>query len=302
VRWRLSSDAVERALVAWGLVDPTVVPFDGGVSGDVFYVRTAAGEWVAKFTYAERSEVELGLLAAEAAAAAGLRAAAPLRATDGSLSVMVEGPPGLWHPLSVMDYVPGEPLDRHSSDAPEIVGKTVGALHRALVARVARLVPDTAAFGYLAYLEGGVDPTAPPWLPVAVAQVVRETRAYETTHEVTYGLGVFDGPEILIDQDGTVGLVDFGVTQWQPVALDLAAHAVWLNADGDDPRLGQLLDAYQRVCPLALSDVAAVPVYRQVALAIYATFAAYKLATGMDRGHDIVSTRSGLEGLRQQLT
>ncbi|HZU72538.1 MAG TPA: hypothetical protein VE990_07175 [Acidimicrobiales bacterium] len=89
--WRLGVDAVSEALGAFGCAEADVVAFPGGVSGDVFHVRTATSRFVAKFTYGTREGVELGLLVAEAAQAAGLRAAAPVRTTDGELVVMVEG-------------------------------------------------------------------------------------------------------------------------------------------------------------------------------------------------------------------
>jgi Ser/Thr protein kinase RdoA (MazF antagonist) len=304
VGWQLEEVALRQALSAWHLRQPVEVkPFAGGVSADVFEVASADGDYVAKFSFDDQDAVDTGLIAAEAAARAGLRASRPLRTPSGQLSTMIEGPPGLFHPLSLMEFVPGRPLDRSGSEAPALVGAVVARLHSALEPEWGTLsgcrTQDPGA--WLSYLDNGFFPGNETWLIETVGQVVAEARTFEQSHATSYIFGVFDGPEILVDNDGTLGLIDFGVTQWHPVGFDLAGHG-WNLGSADDPsRLDRLVEEYQRHRGLAEADRAGLPIYSRAVLATYAKFAAYKLASGITRGHDLETTAVRLDDMRRRL-
>jgi Ser/Thr protein kinase RdoA (MazF antagonist) len=258
--------------------------------------------FVAKFAYDTQAHFEVGLACAELLAAHGFRTAEPVRTKAGQLTVTVPGPPGHHHPLALMRHVPGAPLSRAAPSAAATIGQTHGAMQRILSEHGHRLgLAKPATPHYVAYLEERSTPVADEdWLRPALERVVTRVRAIEVT-QMIWSVGVFDGPELLVDDDGAVGLIDFGNVAWQPAVFSLASQVALAEraAGGDAAR--QLVAAWIGEMPLPDGDLAALETYVLVCIAIYAKFAAYKLRHGIDRGASADESRRSLDSYRRVL-
>src|SRR4051812_20793988 len=96
------------ALRAWPVEVVDIRPIPPGATADVFAVKDATGRrWVAKYTYDARPYVEGGLAVSEVIDAGAWPVARPLRTIDGELTVMVEWPLRIEHPLALLSWVPG---------------------------------------------------------------------------------------------------------------------------------------------------------------------------------------------------
>src|SRR6266542_2829190 len=118
----------------WQLPKPvSVVRLDGGFTGDVWRVEANGQLYIAKLAYESRDSFEIGLLASEIVERHGLRSGAPLRTPGGDVTVMVEHPPGKQHPLALLRFVPGDPLELIAPAGLHTYGKTLGRIHHILI-------------------------------------------------------------------------------------------------------------------------------------------------------------------------
>ncbi len=266
----LPVDLVRAHLQAWDLERADIEPIPPGATADVFLVTRGRERWVAKFAYDYRTYFEHGLIASEVVARAVSHPVATPRLTnEGERVVMVEWPESSWHPLAVLDYVPGEVLASAHPRAAELTGLVCGAVHRVL------LEVDPAALG----IDAVVEPMQPltdgwklgvlSWLDDAYHDLT--ARAAASIHEVRWSVAVWDGPDIRI-QDGAVGLIDFGHTYWQPLIHAVANRSV-NAAMGDPNRLAQFLEALEGELPLTEAEREVLDPYRLLNAVIYARWA-----------------------------
>ena len=274
---------VREALAAWRLEGAELSVLPAGASGDVFRVAAGGRTLVAKYAYMARRDFEPGLLAAEAVSGVGLAAAAPVRTDDGELVVMIEWPDGVPHPLAVLEWVEGSPVDPTTRSGAARVGATLGTVQaRLLGLSVDHLVLQPPR-DYLAYLRTtDQDLGSYAWLHEFNAGLVAEIEATTASGGLTVGPGVWDGPEIVIDDRGTIGLIDFGNVDVHPVAHALGYGTTQVSRPGrTNPENERIfLDAFAAECPVTDQDVAAIPCFRKATLAIYAKFMTTRRLTG----------------------
>lgn len=292
---------LRAALTAWDVDADTVEPIAGGGGGDTFLVTDASSQqWVAKLAYDHRENVEAGMAFAELLAVHGLRTASPRRTADGDLTVMVDTVPGQMHPLALLQFVAGEKVKRDHPRAPEIAGKAHGSL-QAISAR--HLTAPAANDGHLTYL---VQHSAPlvddGWLIPTLAELAEEVSALEASIDPRWLTDVFDGPELLIDDQGVVGLVDFGVVRPQPQPFAIANQILAVGAQPGDARAARLIAAWLTQIDIDDAALLLVEPYWRVCVATYAKYAAYTLATGNEHVRSLDRTRATLDWYRQQLT
>lgn len=280
----LPEDRLRVGLGAWGLSDAPVVRLPRGASADVFRVEGPTGErWVAKYAYMSRRDFEPGLLAAGVVAAGGLRAATPKTTPAGELATMVEWPDGHDHSLALLEWVPGRHLEPTSPVAAATVGETLGRVQTLLLDAGPARLGLSGDRDHLAYLRrADQDLGRRHWLHQRIAELVAAVDELTDAGQLTWGPGVWDGPEIVEDRDGILGLLDFGNVDWQPVAHAVAYGTTQVSPPGrENPEaVAAFLAAFTRECRLATADVAAVETFRKVTIAVYAKFMATRHAAG----------------------
>jgi Ser/Thr protein kinase RdoA (MazF antagonist) len=270
-------ERIRAGLAAWGLTDAELVVLPRGASGEVFLLHLEGQRFVAKYAYMRQRDFEPGLRAAEAASEAGMRVAKPVRTATDDLTASVEWPIGTNHPLAVMDYVAGSPLDRTVHSSAAVVGTTLGRVQRRLFDVGAKRLALHPPRDYLAYLRStDQDLGEQSWLHDYNAGLVAEIDELTTAERLTVGPGVWDGPEVVVDndQDPSLGLLDFGSVDVHPVAHVLAYGITQISPPGreDESRVQAFLDAFTSACPVSPQDLEATPAFRRVTLAIYAKF------------------------------
>ena len=285
-RYAFSERELRGALNHWGLSDARVTSMSPGVSGEVFLVEDDDGRrLVAKHAYMSREDFEPGLLAAEIVSSQGFRAACPVRTTSGEVLRMVTGPRDLVHPLALLTFVDGEPIDPSAPDAPRMLGRLLGSVHAALrdlAPEVLHIVPNDSAF--LAYLRSDDQNLGEhQWLHSANREIADAAAERIGRGDMTIGPGVWDGPEVVADEAGSLGLLDFGNTGWFPAAHVMACGTMQVSPPGGHDlrdRAAEFIDAFRSAVEILDADVDAVPLFRRVSSAIYAKFMAGRSAAG----------------------
>ncbi len=275
VRAPLPLARLRVALRAWDLDVVSIESITPGVTADVWRVE-AGRPLVAKYAYVGRDEFDVGLRAAEIGNFHGLRVARPVRTRTGEVSVMIEWPDGHWHPLGVLVFVPGAGLDYSAPGVAEVVGDNIGRLQAAL-ARDLILPGPHDPCEYLAYLEHPHDLGEFAGMRSLVDEVVTTVRALHDEGGLTIAASVWDGPETLIDDDGTVGFYDFGFVKRMPVLHGLANRSMLFERGPDRERF---LAAWLRHFPIAPSELQHLALFRLLSTAIYGKFMAMRLAAG----------------------
>jgi len=139
---RLSEEALLTALHAWLLPEPHLVQrLSGGFTSDVWRVEAGGAVFAAKYTEQTQDAFEGGLAAAELAGHAGITSGAPLRTKAGALSCLLEGPTGQHHPLALLHFVPGEPLNFAEPGAASLYGQLLGWTHRLFLEGLVGQIP-----------------------------------------------------------------------------------------------------------------------------------------------------------------
>ena len=275
---------LRSGLGAWGLSDARLAPLPRGAQGEVFRVEDRSGRrWLAKYAYMDRHDFEPGLLAAEVVSAGAMRAATPNRTSSGQLVAMVEWPDGVAHPLALLTWIAGQPLDPTTPAAAPAIGRTLGRVQTLLLDAGRERLGLSTERDYLGYLRSTTQDLGDhDWLHARNAALVGEVDELAATGTLTCGPGVWDGPEIVVDRDGAFGLIDFGNVDWHPVAHVAAYGTTQVSPPGcDDPPLVEtFLSAFTQECRLTAADVEAIPIFRNVTLAIYAKFMATQRAAG----------------------
>ncbi len=129
MKMRLNEEALLTALQAWPLPSPHLVRrLPAGFTSEVWLVEAGGAHFVAKYADQPQEALEAGLFAAELAERYGITSGAPLRTKEGALSLLVEEPYGQRHPLALLRFVEGSPLNVTEPGAASLYGQCSDAL------------------------------------------------------------------------------------------------------------------------------------------------------------------------------
>ena len=240
-----------------------------------------------------RGRFEAGLAAAERVEAAGISAAAPVRAADGALTVGLGG--GSSRLMAVLRWVPGRPLDGGYPMDQQWWGITLAAVHRGLVGFThPRLVKFHWVLPEAAHLD------VEPWVRPAVAAAVAAVTRLRVTDQLSYGVTHGDPApgEFRLDVDtGRVGLLDWGFAVSGPLVYDLASAVMYAGGIG---AADELIDGYLSAGLMSLDECeSALPTMLRFRWAVQADYYAYRIAkVGRTAGTDVARNWEGLHQAR----
>lgn len=196
---------------------------------------------------------------------------------------VVAHPPGHQHPLALLRYIPGDPLDLTAPDAQRLVGNLLGRVHR--------LLRDDAD------IDGLVDTVLPylteeqpmvfaryPWLCPLLLRAVAGVRAFEDTTPVTYG-GIFgDALEVIYDEQiSRVGVIDWGAASKGPLLFDLALVVAQFHRAGSE-ETEALVASYAAEAPVTVAEIGGLDRYIALLWARQAKYFAWRLVHRVTRG------------------
>ena len=220
-----------------------------------------------------RADVANGLRAAAILAHKGLRTGPAVQTRAGGLTRLVQYPTGHWHPLAVLQFVEGEPLDWRTTEALRMAGTMLGTLHRVLLEDGSLELQDQL-FRYLIDDDAwGRQPNVQP----SVARAVTAVRSFEAECSVTYGPIYGDGLQVLVDKrDGSIGLIDWGTVSRGPLLFDLAltVHAAQRAGHVD---LTELFTSYLATAPMRTAELEGLRYYEALMWARSAKYFGYRL-------------------------
>ncbi len=250
----IGDETLRTDLKAWELPEPlTVHRFPGGFTSEVWFVEAKGERFVAKYAYQSQKDFECGLYAAELAEQHGITSGAPLRTSNGALSILLEVPHWQSRSLALLRFVSGEPLHPSELDAASLYGHLLGQIHRIFLdglgeKNIANL------FDFLLEEEPGV--AAQPGLVRLIHQTVEVTRNYQSRHAVTYGVIWGDRMEIMREKEtGHAGIIDWGTIEYGPLLFDVALATLWLFPEGTTA-YEEFLQTYLAEAPISESELA----------------------------------------------
>ncbi|HEU5440298.1 MAG TPA: phosphotransferase [Ktedonobacterales bacterium] len=293
---RLSEEALLAALHAWPLREPRLVQrLPGGFTSDVWRVEAGGNAFAAKYTEQPQGAFEGGLAAAELAEHAGISSGAPLRTKEGALSLVVEGPDGQHHPLALLHFVPGAPVNRAEPGAASLYGHLLGWTHRLFLDN--GLVEQIPADLYTFLHEDDAFVDAQPGLADLIQEAYEAARADAARRAVTYGVIWADRMEIVREQEtGRVGIIDWGAIERGPLLFDVALTGLWLFPRGSRA-YDTFLDAYIAAAPIARSELDGLRYYEALLWARQAKYFAYRVGAGVTLGNS--DSRTNTERLAE---
>src|SRR5262249_54441721 len=143
---------------------------------------------------------------------------------------LVEGPVGQRHPLALLRFVAGEPVNYAEPGAAVMYGHLLGSTHR-LFLESGGLLEQIPSDLY-AFLQGNdAFVGLHPGLANLIQQACDAAHAYARRTGVTYGVIWADRVEILRDPaTGRVGIIDWGAIERGPLLFDVALTGLWIFA------------------------------------------------------------------------
>jgi len=231
-----------------------------------------------------RSDFEPGLLAADVVAERGLRTARPVRTIEGDLVVMVEWPQGTEHPLALLEYVGGTPIDPTTAAGAEVAGRVLGRVQAALTNVPRRELALDAPRDYLHFLRSAHQDLGDcSWLHSYNADLVAEIERL-TADGLELVPGLWDGPEVVVDEASDIGLIDFGNVDLHPIAHVLGYGITQVSPPGrtNAQRESTFLEAFTSECKVPEAEMAVIGPFRKVTLATYAKFIAMRRMASRD--------------------
>lgn len=197
--------------------------------------------------------------------------------------MLVEQPPGHQHPLALLRFVPGRPLDLSAPDAQSLVGGLLGRVHRIL--HDAGAIPgcQDPLFAYLA-MDAPEVFAHHPWLRPLLSRAVNAVRAFEAATPATYGVIYGDGLQVLRNEEtGQVGLIDWGAVGWGPLLFDVALAVEGFRGAGAT-QTEELVASYLAEAPIAPREVRGLERYVALLWARQARYFAWRLVHDVIRG------------------
>ena len=246
---------VEELLLPWQLTTPDFAEIEHRRRASrTWCVESLEGRFVAKLTFDGRPFVEPGLRVAAAVALSGVPTGAPVLTHDGDVCVEVKGRSRPWT-VALLRAVGGKPLVPTEVGAEEVAGDLLGRVHAHLGECSRRAWVPAELLEWSAEFAATTANTA-------AATVVDEINAVRdlVSFSVVYG---DPSPEILVDVDGTVGLIDWGTPSWGPQLHDVAAWLRWLGEEpgSGSPRETRFLQSYGTHARLTSVDLSLLPVF-----------------------------------------
>jgi homoserine kinase type II len=278
----------------WGLSGVRVAVHNGGMGSETWFADLGERQWVAKAVAPDDGRPFAGGMAiAERLEHAGIRAGAPVPALGGQLVVDVGR---AW--LALLTWVPGQALTGAGDGEQDVMGRTLGEVHRALA--------DFEVEGAQRF--HWIDPNADylalrPWLRPAIKSALGALDAARP-ERMTWGLLHADpAPEAfrLDPATGRCGVIDWSYAVCGPLLYDLASAVMYV---GGPDQARTLIRAYLGEGMLGAAEVehglAAMLRFRW---AVQANYFAWRIAgdnlTGISGPQD---NEKGLEDARRALT
>ncbi|GHO82390.1 hypothetical protein KSZ_03960 [Dictyobacter formicarum] len=276
MHFTLPDGTLIAALSAWPLPQPlTITRIPGGFTADVWYVDTCQERFVAKFAYDTQQTFEAGLQAAEIVERAGIASSAPSRTATGKQTIMVEGPPTLYHPLALLHFVAGERLNVKQPESAYLTGSLLGRIHTILLREQFRPQSGDRLFAYLK--ENTAEVQVQAGLSALIHQAVKAVETFEENTPVTYGTLYGDSLQVLYDQTTRqVGLIDWGAVGWGPLLFDVALTAEHFTSS--QAQTDYFLQSYLAEAPINPQELAGLQYYQALHSAQLAKLFAWRLA------------------------
>jgi Ser/Thr protein kinase RdoA (MazF antagonist) len=189
--------------------------------------------------------------------------------SSGAIIEMVEWPDGKHHPLALLTFVRGDPLEEDDDDAAELLGDVCGRVHAALLDVAPADVGVTVAPDAPVH-RADVDVGPEGWLNDVCFDL--DERTTKIKGELRHSISVWDGPDIRRTATST-GVLDFGICGWHPL-VHVVANRSLSAALADESRLDPFLVAVERHLPLTATEHDLIPLFRQLNAAIYARWVA----------------------------
>lgn len=278
---RLSEEALLTAFHAWSLPSPRLVRrLPAGFTSQVWLVEAGGAHFVAKYADQSQEALEAGLSVAEFAEDHGITSGVPLRTKEGALSLLVAEPSGQCHPLALLRFVEGSPLEVAEPGAASLYGQVLGQTHT-LLQGLAQKVP-LDLYDFLLQEEGYV--LSQPGLGELIHRACTAARAFEARQAVTSGVIWADRVEILLEKEtGRVGVIDWGAIERGPLLFDVALTLLWLFPKGSQA-FEEFLHAYLAAAPIGRDELEGLPYYTALLWARQAKFFAYRVAANITLG------------------
>ena len=278
---RLSKEALLTALHAWPLPSPRLVRrLPAGFTSEVWLVEAGGAHFVAKYADQSQEALEAGLFAAELAERHGITSGAPLRTKEGALSLLVTEPSGQRHPLALLRFVEGSPLNDAEPGAASLYGQVLGRTHTLLQGLIQQVTLDV--YDFLLQEEDYV--VSQPGLAQLIRRACTAARAFEARRAVTSGVIWADRVEIVLEKEtGRVGVIDWGAIERGPLLFDVALTLLWLFPKGNQAS-EEFLHAYLAAAPITSDELEGLPYYTALLWARQAKFFAYRVAGNVTLG------------------
>jgi Ser/Thr protein kinase RdoA (MazF antagonist) len=204
------------------------------MGSETWFAGLDGRRWVAKAVApADGSQFAGGMAVARRIEQAAIPAGAPEPSLDGQVAVDVGD---AW--LALLNWVPGHPLAGENDAEQDLIGRTLGKVHRALMGFE---VQDAQRFHWV---DPGADYLAlRPWLRPAIITALNTLDAARPEC-MTWGLLHADpAPEAFrLDPDtGRCGVIDWSCAIYGPLLYDLASAVMYVGGP-DDART--LIQAY----------------------------------------------------------
>lgn len=283
MRFRLPDEDLLTALSSWDLAELSLVgSMRSGTTADVWRFVANGETYVAKFAYDSRQGLEDGLKSAEILETTGFRAGGPIRTRENELTVMVEGPPGKHHPLAVLRFAPGRPLQFREPEAPSLIGEGLGRAHRLLIEAGYRPSDSHSTYGYLLGQESW--PEEMSWVGVACAQAAEAAHSFEESTDITHGTLYGDYPEFLFEEEtGQLALIDWGTVSYGALLFDAAiTYEVFDEVDHGGQ---EFLDAYVGHSPMKADELSGLDTFVDLHGARMAKYFAWRTLNAVTSGN-----------------
>lgn len=270
----------------WGLPVGRAAVLIGGMNSFACSIDLPDGRAVAKWVPADGCEgLTRGARVAQRLAQHGVAVGAPRLSLSGTLAVGVQS--GC---LVVLDWVEGVPLDGDTPEEQDLIGRTLGRVHR--VRPVEPVETDL-----LTWLDVARDVQVEPWFPRAVHTIQAEMAGLPP---LTVGLLHTDpSPEAFLHHAATTttGLIDWDGSTTGPLLYDVASAVMYLGgADCARP----FLMSYTEHGPCSADEVTThLATFRRLRWGVQAAYFAQRLATRDLTGiEDDAGNRQGIDDAR----